>query len=173
MKFTVTKEDLRKMIQKEAGIDISSLTVDLEIEGYVKAKDYRLKATLSTEESINSPRSTVVTDSNLNVISITHEEEKVKPPKKVTKSKRRYTKNKDVYKGRVDYKKYEQQVLDFATCDEDKRRVPTFGLTLTCNKERYKKVIKESKVTDMVRFAQIDSEPYLVRIKKASENALV
>lgn len=46
MKFAVTREDLRRMIQKEAGIDINVLTVDLEIEGYVKAKDYRLKAHL-------------------------------------------------------------------------------------------------------------------------------
>ena len=46
MKLTVTKEDLRQALLKATGIDIESTTVEVELEGYVKAKDYRLKAAL-------------------------------------------------------------------------------------------------------------------------------
>ena len=46
MKLTVTKEDLRQALLKATGIDIESTTIEVELEGYVKAKDYRLRATL-------------------------------------------------------------------------------------------------------------------------------
>lgn len=46
MKLTVTKEDLRQALIKATGIDINNATVEIELEGYVKAKDYRLRAAL-------------------------------------------------------------------------------------------------------------------------------
>ena len=185
MKFAVTREDLRRMIQKEAGIDINVLTVDLEIEGYVKAKDYKLKAQLGgvgSENSYEAPHRTVtVTDGNMNVIEIRHEDEAVKKPsenvtKEEPRKKRKYMKRKrkgpkNQYVGPVDYESYEHEVMDFATSQEDKREVPAFGLTIPCIKERYKKIIRNLQLTDMVRFSQIDCRPYLVRIQMDSVNS--
>ena len=185
MKFAVTREDLRRMIQKEAGIDINALTVDLEIEGYVKAKDYRLKAQLGgvgSEDTIPElPKRTTITDGNMNVIDIVDEtgksikssiptlKEEPRKKRKYTKRKRRGSKNQ--YGGPVDYESYEHEVMDFATSQEDKREVPAFGLAITCVKERYKKIIRDLQLTDMVRFSQIDWRPYLVRIQMDSVNS--
>jgi len=178
MKFAVTREDLRRMIQKEAGIDINVLTVDLEIEGYVKAKDYRLKAQLggvgSKEPAPELPKITTITDGNMNVIDIVDETGKSikssmptlkeEPRKKRKYKKRKRTGPKNQYGGPVDYKDYEQIVLDFATSSDDKRLVPSFGLSLTCVKERYKLMIKKLGVNDSVRFGQVDYQPTLFRI---------
>lgn len=154
MKLTVTKEDLRNVLLQITGLDIDKATVEVEIEGYVKAKDYKLKAVVPA-----TPPMTVTTDANMNVIGITHEVPKKSIPRR--KGKRKYT-----YTGPVDYTEYKNEILDFATSNEDKRAVPTFGLTLACIKERYKKVIKQEGVQDMVRFGRINSEPYLIRVKE-------
>lgn len=168
MKLTITKEDLKLALLRQTGVDISKVAVDVEIEGYIKAKDFRLKARI--EENIDdAPRTTVTTDSNMNVLSIVHDTttfEKPqlslgKEPKKIKNSskKRKYT-----YAGRVDYKKYENEILDFATSSEQKRRVPTFGINLAANKERYKKAIVKSGTEDMVKFTSIDKEPWLIKV---------
>ena len=164
MKLTVTKEDLRQALLKATGIDINNATVEIELEGYVKAKDYRLRAALPDRGGEN-PGITVTTDSNLNVLDLSFKESLPLKSKKHNYPKKRKKRDRNTYTGPVDYKEYEQEVLDFATSNEDQREVPSFGLTLACVKERYKKVIRKTNVGDMIRFSQINSAPHLVRIK--------
>ena len=130
MKLTITKEDLRQAILKQSGLDINNATIDIEIEGYVKAKDYRLKATVP---NYDAPVTTVVTDKDMNVISVKHE-----PTRKVIKEKKKSSRNH--YTGRVDYSSYKNEVIDFATSNEDKRKLPTFGLTISTIIFFYKKI---------------------------------
>lgn len=164
MKLTVTKEDLRQALLKATGIDINNATVEIELEGYVKAKDYRLRAALPDRGGEN-PGITVTTDSNLNVLDLSFKESLPLKSKKHNYPKKRKKRDRNTYTGPVDYKEYEQEVLDFATSNEDQREVPSFGLTLACVKERYKTVIRKTNVGDMIRFSQINSAPHLVRIK--------
>ena len=172
MKLTVTKEDLRQALLKATGIDINNATVEIELEGYVKAKDYRLRAALPDRGGENSGI-TVTTDSNLNVLDLSFKESlpRVKP-KKHNYPKKRKKSDRNRYTGPVDYKEYEQEILDFATSNEDQREVPSFGLTLACVKERYKKVIRETNVEDMIRFSQINNVPHLVRIKEEDKETI-
>lgn len=171
MKLTVTKEDLRQALLKATGIDIESTTIEVELEGYVKAKDYRLRATLP-DRGGEDPGITVKTDSSMNVLDLSFKESLPPRPNKHTISKKRTTPNRNRYTGHVDYSEYEQEVLDFATSNEDQRELPTFGLTLPCLKERYKKVILKAHVEDMVRFGQIDRAPYLIRIREENNEAI-
>jgi hypothetical protein len=171
MKLTVTKEDLRQALFKATGIDIESTTVEVELEGYVKAKDYRLKASLPDRGGEN-PGITVTTDSNLNVLDLSFKESLPLKSKKHNYPKKRKKRDRNRYTGPVDYKEYEQEILDFATSNEDQREVPSFGLTLACVKERYKKVIRKTNVEDMVRFSQINNVPHLVRIKEEDKEII-
>ena len=171
MKLTVTKEDLRQALLKATGIDINNATVEIELEGYVKAKDYRLKASLPDRGGEN-PGITVTTDSNLNVLDLSFKESLPLKSKKHNYPKKRKKRDRNKFIGPVDYKEYEQEVLDFATSNDDQREVPSFGLTLACVKERYKKVIRETNVEDMIRFSQINSVPHLVRIKDEDRETL-
>jgi hypothetical protein len=171
MKLTVTKEDLRQALLKATGIDIESTTVEVELEGYVKAKDYRLKAALPDRGGEN-PGITVTTDSNLNVLDLSFKESLPLKSKKHSYPKKRKKRDRNRYTGPVDYKEYEQEILDFATSNEDQREVPSFGLTLACVKERYKKVIRETNVEDMIRFSQINNAPHLVRIKEEDKEII-
>lgn len=120
-----------------------------------------------------NPGITVTTDSNLNVLDLSFKESlpRVKP-KKHNYPKKRKKSDRNKYTGPVDYKEYEQEILDFATSNEDQREVPSFGLTLACVKERYKKVIRKTNVEDMVRFSQINNVPHLVRIKEEDKETI-
>lgn len=171
MKLTVTKEDLRQALLKATGIDIESTTVEVELEDYVKAKDYRLRAALPDRGGEN-PGITVTTDSNLNVLDLSFKESLPLKSKKHSYPKKRKKRDRNRYTGPVDYKEYEQEILDFATSNEDQREVPSFGLTLACVKERYKKVIRETNVEDMIRFSQINNVPHLVRIKEENKETI-
>lgn len=171
MKLTVTKEDLRQALLKATGIDIESTTIEVELEGYVKAKDYRLRAALP-DRGGEDPGITVTADSNLNVLDLSFKESLPLKPKKHNYPKKRKKRDRNRYTGPVDYKEYEQEVLDFATSNEDQREVPSFGLTLACVKQRYKKVIRKTNVEDMIRFGQIDSVPHLIRIKEEDKETI-
>ena len=171
MRLTVTREDLRQALLKATGIDINNATVEVELEGYVKAKDYRLKASLPDRGGEN-PGITVTTDSNLNVLDLSFKESLPLKSKKHNYPKKRKKRDRNKYIGPVDYKEYEQEVLDFATSNEDQREVPSFGLTLACVKERYKTVIRKTNVGDMIRFSQINNIPHLVRIKEEDKETI-
>ncbi|MCR5452640.1 MAG: hypothetical protein K6F00_08450 [Lachnospiraceae bacterium] len=166
MKLVITKEDLRQAILKASGVDIENVTLDVQIEGWVRAKDYRLKATLPEKDEVTS---IVKTDANMNVISIEHETKEKTQANTTTPTKKRRKRRKYTYTGPVDYESYKEEIIAFADSDEDKRKVASFGLTITCLKERYKKAIKKMGATDMVRFSQIDNEPYLVRLPASNE----
>jgi len=165
MKLKITKEDIRQAILQYSGIDIENNIIDIEIEGYVKIKDLRLKVKSEELPVKEESPMTVITDSNMNVLDIKKpEKDSSNTLTKVDgKRKKRKGKARNQYTGRVHYEEYETEVLDFATSTDKKRKLPTFGLTLACIKERYKATIKKCGVQDMIRFGQIDSEPYLIR----------
>ena len=119
-----------------------------------------------------NPGITVTTDSNLNVLDLSFKESLPLKSKKHSYPKKRKKRDRNRYTGPVDYKEYEQEILDFATSNEDQREVPSFGLTLACVKERYKKVIRETNVEDMIRFSQINNVPHLVRIKEEDKETI-
>lgn len=177
MKLTITREDLRQFVLKEANIDISQVPIDIDIEGY-KQMTGRYKWQETTEKlhdtlgfqgendpvpdkiygiaarpSQDLPKRTTTVDGNGFVTDIKEE----KPKRAAIR---------DILKSHHDYTDYENTVLDFATSSEHKRQVPFFGdITISCAKERYGKIIKKLGVSDSVKFSRIDSLPYLVKIE--------
>lgn len=163
MKLTITREDLRQFVLKEANIDITQVPLDIDIEGYkldsvVNKKLYYAKRMLNGIYGIpksNEDRK-VITDKEGRVLDIVKEEEEPEKPK--TKDTSANLKN------HPDYTNYENTVLDFATSNEHKRQVPFFGAeTIHCCKARYQKMIDKLNVKDSVKFSRIDSLPYLVK----------
>ncbi len=178
MKLTITREDLRQFVLKEANIDIIQAPMDIEIEGFLKDEDYVAKEILARVAggSVNDSTSEltkkliwgddedrkVITDKEGRVLDIVKTE---KEPKKAKIKDNRYG-NHNNLKNHPDYTDYRTTVLDFATSSEHKRQVPFFGAeTLSCVKERYRKIIKEIGVSDSVKFSRINSLPYLVKIE--------
>lgn len=180
MKVTITKKDLRDMIFNYSGVDIENTRVEIELEGYVKAKDYRLVAKLP-EPKPDLFGATIKTDSSMNVLDISNENalnnsrhakkvayspretKHIKPA--VRKDDKRRTQGILNLKNRVDYTEYEREVLDFVTSSEATKKLPLFEGTLEANKERYKKTIKKQKAGDMVKLVVIDKIPYLKKIE--------
>lgn len=174
MKITITRKDLRDFILQEANIDISSSPIEIEIEGYQKISNKFSSANASKllhEISESGAKDiffdldkgnncTVITDKEGRVLDIVKDEKK-DPVKKKRGG------NEANLKHRPDYSDYENTILDFATSPEHKRKVPYFGAgTLSCVKERYRKIIKKLELTDMVKFSRIDSQPYLVKVEE-------
>jgi hypothetical protein len=177
MKLTITREDLRQFVLREANIDISQTPIDIDIEGYkqitgrykwqettdAELKEILRNASSSTQrcaggkdiDSVAADRK-IITDKEGRVLDIVKEE---KEPEQA--------KNKDMsanLKNHPDYTDYENTVLDFATSPEHKRQVPFFGAeTIECCKARYQKMITKLNVKDSVKFSRIDSLPYLVK----------
>jgi predicted CopG family antitoxin len=181
MKLTITREDLRQFVLKEANIDITQVPLDIDIEGY-KQMTGRYKWQETTDDSVakeiiakvaggsvNDSTSDlvkkliwrdedrkIVTDNEGRVLDIVKEEKEPEKPK--TKDMSANLKN------HPDYTDYENTVLDFATSPEHKRQVPFFGAeTIECCKARYQKMITKLNVKDSVKFSRIDSLPYLVK----------
>jgi predicted CopG family antitoxin len=181
MKLTITREDLRQFVLKEANIDISQAPIDIDIEGY-KQITGRYKWQETTDDSVakeiiakvaggsvNDSTSDlvkkliwrdedrkIITDNEGRVLDIVKEEKEPEKPK--TKDMSANLKN------HPDYTDYENTVLDFATSPEHKRQVPFFGAeTIECCKARYQKMITKLNVKDSVKFSRIDSLPYLVK----------
>ena len=179
MKLTITREDLRQFVLKEANIDIGSSPIDIDIEGYKQMEgrykwqettDKELKEVLRNTSSC-TPRCVggkdidaeadrkVITDKERRVLDIVKEE---KEPKKA-KIKNKWAGNLDHH---PDYTDYENTVLDFATSNEHKRQVPFFGAeTIQCCKARYQKMISKLGVKENVKFSRLNSLPYLVKIE--------
>ena len=170
MKLTITREDLRQFVLKEANIDISQAPIDIDIEGYKQMEgrykwqettDKELKEVLQNTSSC-TPRCAdgkIITDKEGRVLDIVTEE---KEPKKA-KVKNKWGGN---LSSHPDYTDYENTVLDFATSSEHKRQVPFFGAgTIECCKARYQKIIDKLKVKDSVKFSRINRLPYLVKIE--------
>ena len=187
MKLTITREDLRQFVLKEANIDITQAPIDIDIEGY-KQMEGRYKWQEITDDSaakeiiakvaggsVNDSTSElvkkliygdedrkVVTDNEGRVLDIVKEEKEPEKPKKA-RIKNKWAGNLNSH---PDYTDYENTVLDFATSPEHKRQVPFHGAgTIDCVKERYKKVIKKLGVSDSVKFSRLNSLPYLVKIE--------
>lgn len=173
MKLTITREDLRQFVLKEANIDITQVPLDIDIEGY-KQMTGRYKWQEATEKlhdtlgfpgeddpnwARNIPSNEdreVITDKEGRVLDIVKEEKE--PEQAKTKDMSANLKN------HPDYTDYENTVLDFATSPEHKRQVPFFGAeTIHCCKARYQKMIDKLNVKDKVKFSRIDSLPYLVK----------
>lgn len=173
MKLTITREDLRQFVLKEANIDISQVPLDIDIEGYKQMTGrYKWQETTETTDKNSLVKEMftdvdrtvvigdavdrkVITDKEGRILDIVKEE---KEPKKA--------KLRDNLKSHPDYTDYENTVLDFATSTEHKRQVPFFGAeTISCVKERYRKVIRELGVSDSVKFSRINYLPYLVKIE--------
>jgi hypothetical protein len=177
MKLTITREDLRQFVLREANIDITKAPIDIDIEGYKQmtgrykwqeTTDAELKEILrntssSTQrcaggkdmDSVAADRK-IITDNEGRVLDIVKEEKEPEKPK--TKDMSANLKN------HPDYTDYENTVLDFATSPEHKRQVPFFGAeTIQCCKARYQKMITKLNVKDSVKFSRIDSLPYLVK----------
>jgi hypothetical protein len=191
MKLTITREDLRQFVLKEANIDISQAPIDIDIEGYKQMTgrykwqdttqplgfdpDFArsLPASWEREETplefIQKPYSATtevtITDKGDRKI-ITDKEGRVLDIVKEEKEPEK-PKTKDMsanLKNHPDYTDYENTVLDFATSPEHKRQVPFFGAeTIQCCKARYQKMITKLNVKDSVKFSRIDSLPYLVK----------
>lgn len=180
MKLTITREDLRQFVLKEANIDIGQTPIDIDIEGYKQMTGhYKWQETTETtdKDSLVKEMFTdvdgkvvigdtvdrkVITDKEGMVLDIVKEE---KEPKKA-KIKDNRANNRANLKSHPDYTDYENTVLDFATSTEHKRQVPFFGAeTISCVKERYRKVIRELGVSDSVKFSRINYLPYLVKIE--------
>lgn len=183
MKLTITREDLRQFVLREANIDIGSSPIDIDIEGY-KQIEGRYKWQETTDDSVakeilaggsvNDSTSElvkkliwrdedrkVITDKEGRVLDIVKEE---KEPKKA-KVKNKWGGN---LSSHPDYTDYENTVLDFATSSEHKRQVPFFGAeTIQCCKARYKKMIDKLNVKESVKFSRINSLPYLVKIESS------
>ena len=185
MKLTITREDLRQFVLKEANIDISQAPIDIDIEGYKqmtgrykwqdttdKDKDSAATYTMnklleriavnSTYGIMSDENRKVITDNEGRVLDIVKEEKEPEKPKKV-EIKNKWRGN---LKSHPDYTDYENTVLDFATSSEHKRQVPFFGAeTIHCCKARYKKMIDKLGVKESVKFSRINSLPYLVKIE--------
>ena len=185
MKLTITREDLRQFVLKEANIDISQAPIDIDIEGYKqmtgrykwqdttdKDKDSAATYTMnklleriavnSTYGIMSDENRKVITDNEGRVLDIVKEEKEPEKPKKV-EIKNKWRGN---LKSHPDYTDYENTVLDFATSNEHKRQVPFFGAeTIQCCKARYKKMIDKLGVKESVKFSRINSLPYLVKIE--------
>ena len=185
MKLTITREDLRQFVLKEANIDISQAPIDIDIEGYKqmtgrykwqdttdKDKDSAATYTMnklleriavnSTYGIMSDENRKVITDNEGRVLDIVKEEKEPEKPKKA-KIKNKWGGN---LKSHPDYTDYENTVLDFATSNEHKRQVPFFGAeTIHCCKARYKKMIDKLGVKESVKFSRINSLPYLVKIE--------
>ena len=174
MKLTITREDLRQFVLREANIDIGSSPIDIDIEGYKQMTGrYKWQETteklhdtlgFSGEDDPNWARNLppaedrkVITDKEGRVLDIVKEE---KEPKKA-KVKNKWGGN---LSSHPDYTDYENTVLDFATSPEHKRQVPFFGAeTIHCCKARYQKMIDKLNVKESVKFSRINSLPYLVK----------
>jgi predicted CopG family antitoxin len=181
MKLTITREDLRQFVLREANIDIGQTPIDIDIEGYQQMEG-RYKWQETTDDSVakeiiakvaggsvNDSTSDlvkkliwrdedrkIITDNEGRVLDIVKEEKEPEKPK--TKDMSANLKN------HPDYTDYENTVLDFATSSEHKRQVPFFGAeTIECCKARYQKMITKLNVKDSVKFSRIDSLPYLVK----------
>lgn len=169
MKLTITREDLRQFVLKEANIDISQVPIDIDIEGYkqmtgrYKWQEMTDKDPLMLDGTVvigDAVDRMVITDKEGRVLDIVKEEEEKEPKKAKIKDNRANLKN------HPDYTDYENTVLDFATSSEHKRQVPFFGAeTIDCVKERYRKIIKKLGVSDSVKFSRINYLPYLVKIE--------
>lgn len=178
MKLTITREDLRQFVLQETNIDIGQTPIDIEIEGYfrclstgdviAKSDPIMKTARFINENSIygvspDLPRRTTTVDKNGFVTGIKDE----KPKASINNKKWS-----DNLKGKPDYTDYENTVLDFATSNEHKRQVPFFGAgTISCVKERYRKIIKKLGVSDSVKFSRINNLPYLVKIEGTTDMA--
>ena len=173
MKLTITREDLRQFVLREANIDISQAPIDIDIEGYKQmtgrykwqeTTDKELKEILQNTSSC-TPRCAdgkIITDKEGRVLDIVKEEKDEKEPKKA-KIKNKWGGN---LSSHPDYTDYENTVLDFATSSEHKRQVPFFGAeTIQCCKARYQKMIGKLGVKESVKFSRINSLPYLVKIE--------
>lgn len=172
MKLTITREDLRQFVLREANIDISQAPIDIEIEGYKQIEGrYKWQDTTETtdkdslvKEMFTDVDGTVVIGDTVDRKVITDSEGRVLDIVKVEEPKK--AKLRDNLKSHPDYTDYENTVLDFATSSEHKRQVPFFGAeTISCVKERYRKVIRELGVSDSVKFSRMNSLPYLVKIE--------
>ncbi len=191
MKLTITREDLRQFVLKEANIDISQVPLDIDIEGYkqmegrykwqemtgrelkeivcdkLAGKDEVSRETIA-KLALNSiygvaSDEKVITDKEGRVLDIVKEEKEEKEPEKP-----KIKDNRANLKSHPDYTDYENTVLDFATSPEHKRQVPFFGAeTIHCCKARYQKMIDKLNVKDSVKFSRIDSLPYLVKIESS------
>ncbi len=159
MKLIVTKEDLRNALLTATGIDIENTKIEVELEGYVRAKDYRLVAKLP-EEPARDTR-IVVTDKSMGVLSILPDNNKFENTEREIKAKKNNLTN---LKSIFDKTTYRDTVLDFATSKELSRALPVdSSLSYSCLKERYKSAIKYHKVGDDVKFAYTGGKPYLVK----------
>lgn len=159
MKLTVTKEDLRQALLTATGVDIENTKIEVELEGYVRAKDYRLVAKLPEEP----PRDTrtVVTDKNMGIVGIFPDNNKFENTDREIKSKKHRVSNLD---SDFDKSPYREAVLDFATSSELSRALPSdSSVSYSCLKERYKSAIRYHKVGDDVKFAYTKGKPYLVK----------
>lgn len=166
MKLTITREDLRQFVLKETNIDIGSSPIDIDIEGYKQIEGrYKWQETTGKlHDTLGYPDDDrkIITDKEGRVLDIVKEE---KEPKKAEIKDNRVN-NRANLKNHPDYTDYENTVLDFATSSEHKRQVPFFGdITISCAKERYKKMIDKLGVSDSVKFSKMGSLPYLVKIE--------
>jgi hypothetical protein len=193
MKLTITREDLRQFVLREANIDISQAPIDIDIEGYKQITGrYKWQETTGRESkeiicdklagkdedsisketiaklALNSIYGIVNSDEDRKVI--TDNEGRVLDIVKEEKEPEK-PKTKDMsanLKNHPDYTDYENTVLDFATSPEHKRQVPFFGAeTIECCKARYQKMITKLNVKDSVKFSRINSLPYLVKIESS------
>lgn len=187
MKLTITREDLRQFVLREANIDISQAPLDIDIEGY-KQMTGRYKWQETTEKDKDSAATNamkkllervavnstygimsdedrkVITDKEGRVLDIVKDEKEPEKPEKA-KVKNKWGGN---LSSHPDYTDYENTVLDFATSPEHKRQVPFFGAeTIHCCKARYQKMIDKLNVKDSVKFSRINSLPYLVKIESS------
>lgn len=158
MRLTVTKEDLRQALLTATGIDIENTKIEVELEGYVRAKDYRLVAKLPEEPARDNR--TVVTDKSMGVLSILPDNNKFENTEREIKAKKDNTNLKSIF----DKSPYREAVLDFATSNESSRILPYEpNITYSCLKERYKSAIRYHKVGDDVKFVYTGGKPYLVK----------
>jgi hypothetical protein len=189
MKLTITREDLRQFVLREANIDIGQTPIDIDIEGYKQMEGrYKWQETTGRElkeiicdklagkdeDSISKETIAKLALNSIYGIVNSDEDRKVITDKEgrvldIVKEEEEpeKPKNKDMsanLKNHPDYTDYENTVLDFATSSEHKRQVPFFGAeTIECCKARYQKMITKLNVKDSVKFSRIDSLPYLVK----------
>lgn len=161
MKIQITKAELANMLQKTYNIDLTTNTYEISIEGYIPVPDSRLKASMPKKFVYADTDSIkVTTDKNLNVLDLQFNSPKQKP------DKRRAQAYKNLQGARVDYSQYKEIVLDFATSSDKKRKISNNeNISLACLKERYKKAIRLTDTTDMVKFSSDHKTPYLIRRK--------
>lgn len=161
MKIQITKAELADMLQKTYNIDLTTNNYEISIEGYIPAIDTRLKASMPKKFLYADTDSIkVTTDKNLNVLDLQFNTPKQKSDKRRTQA------YKNLQGARVNYSQYKEIVLDFATSSDKKRKLPNNeNISLDCLKERYKKAIRLTDTTDMVKFSSEHKTPYLIRRK--------